>query len=351
MTQPNQFSQVHSASFDGLQHGQGIKYLPFETAQSGSLKVMLLHGHLDIWVKEAKCLPNMDMFHKTLNDIFGCLLMRKSSRLTSDPYVNVSVASSIIARTFVLTNDENPVWMQHFFVPVAHTAAEVHFVVKDDDVVGAQIIGAVGIPVQQLYSGDLIEGVFPIMKACDQNWETGASVGLGSTYSGVPRTYFPLRRGNRVTLYQDAHVEDGMLPNFGLEDGMHYVHGQCWHDVFDAISGATKMVYLTGWSVTHVIELVRGGGDHASGVPLGTLLKNKAEEGVTKSVIVDADAGNYKRKVIAFVGGLDLCKGRYDTPEHSLFRTLQTLHKDDYHNPNLAVCNYPFLIFSYSFSI
>lgn len=56
-----------------------------------------------------------------------------------------------------------------------------------------------------------------------------------------------------------------------------------------------------------------------------------------KSVIVDADAGNYKRKIIAFIGGLDLTTGRYDTPEHPIFRTLQTVHKEDYHNPNYTV--------------
>ena len=56
-----------------------------------------------------------------------------------------------------------------------------------------------------------------------------------------------------------------------------------------------------------------------------------------KTVIVDADAGHFRRKIIAFVGGLDLCRGRYDTPEHAIFRTLQTVHKDDYHNPNFKV--------------
>lgn len=50
-------------------------------------------------------------------------------------------------------------------------------------------------------------------------------------------------------------------------------------------------------------------------------------------MIVDADAGNYRRKIIAFDGGLDLCDGRYDTPDHHIFRTLDTVHKDDYHNP------------------
>lgn len=54
-------------------------------------------------------------------------------------------------------------------------------------------------------------------------------------------------------------------------------------------------------------------------------------------MIVDAVAGNNRRKIIAFVGGLDLCKGRYDTPQHPLFSTLVTTHKDDYHNPNLVV--------------
>lgn len=56
-----------------------------------------------------------------------------------------------------------------------------------------------------------------------------------------------------------------------------------------------------------------------------------------KTVIVDADAGQYKRKIVAFVGGLDLCLGRYDTPKHAIFSTLQTVHKDDYHNPNFTV--------------
>lgn len=52
---------------------------------------------------------------------------------------------------------------------------------------------------------------------------------------------------------------------------------------------------------------------------------------------MDADAGSNRRKVIAFVGGLDLCDGRYDTPHHPIFRSLNTDHKDDYHNPTFTV--------------
>lgn len=62
-----------------------------------------------------------------------------------------------------------------------------------------------------------------------------------------------------------------------------------------------------------------------------------------KTLIVDADAGGNRRKIVAFVGGLDLCDGRYDTPQHPLFRTLQTDHKGDYHNPTFTVCLLAFL--------
>ncbi|KAF6147835.1 hypothetical protein GIB67_014415 [Kingdonia uniflora] len=41
-----------------------------------------------------------------------------------------------------------------------------------------------------------------------------------------------------------------------------------------------------------------------------------------KMVIVDADASSNKRKFISFVGGLDLCDGRYDTPRHQLLKIL-----------------------------
>ncbi|OWM71972.1 phospholipase D gamma 1-like [Punica granatum] len=412
-------------SFGGSQHGQGQQTVPFKTSKQ-SLKVLLLHGSLDIWVKGARNLPNMDMFHKKLGDMFsrfpgkhkGKIEGHMSSKITSDPYVTICVSGAVIGRTFVIRNDENPAWEQHFHVPIAHTAAEVHFVVKDDDIVGSQIIGAVGIPVEQLVSNNRIEGTFPILGGNAEPCNPGAAlslsiqytpvdkqglyhqgVGPGPAYEGVPGTYFGLRKGGRVTLYQDAHVHMGSLPNFRLEGSLQYNHGSCWQDIFDTISQARRLVYITGWSVYHKVRLVRHADDNADYM-LGNLLKRKSQEGVRvlvlvwddptshsifggrtggimrtndeetdrffkhssvqvllcprsareghswlrqketgtiythhqKTVIVDADAGNNKRKLIAFVGGLDLCLGRYDTPSHPIFRTLQTVHKDDYHN-------------------
>ncbi|XAR70357.1 Phospholipase D [Bertholletia excelsa] len=418
---------AHSLS-GGSQHGQGVQHVPFQTSNA-SLKVLLLHGNLDIWVTEARNLPNMDVFHKKLGDMFGKLgsLGSKvqgnvSHKITSDPYVTISVADAVIGRTFVITNSENPVWMQHFYVPVAHYAAEVHFIVKDNDVVGSQFIGAVGIPVGQLLSGTRLEGTFPVLRDGGKPCNPGAVLTLSIQYTpveriplyqsgvvlhpqylGVPGTYFPLRTGGNVKLYQDAHVHDGCLPNLRLDYDMAYKHGDCWRDVFDAISQARRLIYITGWSVYHKVRLVRDS-DNPTECMLGDLLKTKSQEGVRvlllvwddptsrsvmgfqkdgvmgtndedtrqffknssvqvllcprssgkghswakkqeagtiythhqKTVIVDADAGHYQRKIIAFVGGLDLCKGRYDTPKHPIFRTLQSVHKDDFHNPNFT---------------
>ncbi|RDX67638.1 Phospholipase D beta 1, partial [Mucuna pruriens] len=418
----------HSPHSDESVHNQSLQIVPVQS--KGSLRVLLLHGNLDITVHGAKHLPNMDMFHKTLGDVFGRLPGNVSSKIegtvsrkiTSDPYVTISVSNAVIGRTFVISNSENPVWEQHFYIPVAHHAAEIYFIVKDSDVVGSQLIGIVAIPVEQIYSGEKVQGTYPILNNNGKPCKPGAAltvsiqyiamekliiyhqgVGAGPDYIGVPGTYFPLRKGGTVTLYQDAHVPDGCLPNVVLDHGIYYAHGKCWFDIFDAIRQAQRLVYITGWSVWHKVRLVRDAGD-ASIFTLGDLLRSKSQEGVRvlllvwddptsrsilgykmdgvmathdeetrrffkhssvqvllcpryagkrhswakqkevetiythhqKTVIVDADAGNDKRKIVAFVGGLDLCDGRYDTPNHPLFRTLQTLHKDDFHNPTFT---------------
>jgi len=60
-----------------------------------------------------------------------------------------------------------------------------------------------------------------------------------------------------------------------------------------------------------------------------------------KCVIVDTQATGNNRKITSFIGGLDLCDGRYDTPEHRLFKDLDTIFKDDFHNPTFPVSFLP----------
>ncbi|KAM0851974.1 hypothetical protein ACQ4PT_052093 [Festuca glaucescens] len=212
----------------------------------------------------------------------------------------------------------------------------------------------------------------------DRNWARGVR---SAKYPGVPYTFFSQRQGCNM-----------------LED------------IFDAITNAQHLIYITGWSVNTTITLIRDtnrpkpGGD----VTLGELLKRKASEGVRvlmlvwddrtsvgllkrdglmathdedtanffrdtevncvlcprnpddsgsivqdlqistmfthhqKIVVVDSEMpnqGSEQRRIVSFVGGIDLCDGRYDTQYHSLFRTLDTVHHDDFHQPNFATAS------------
>ncbi|KAM7260475.1 hypothetical protein ACFE04_016216 [Oxalis oulophora] len=57
-----------------------------------------------------------------------------------------------------------------------------------------------------------------------------------------------------------------------------------------------------------------------------------------KSIILDFPEfyESEKRRIISFIGGIDLCDGRYDTQDHPLFSTLSmnSTHHDDFHQPN-----------------
>lgn len=56
-----------------------------------------------------------------------------------------------------------------------------------------------------------------------------------------------------------------------------------------------------------------------------------------KCLLVDTQALGNNRKITAFLGGLDLCDGRYDTPEHRIYRDLDTVFANDIHNPTFPV--------------
>ncbi|KAH8506329.1 hypothetical protein H0E87_013234 [Populus deltoides] len=63
------------------------------------------------------------------------------------------------------------------------------------------------------------------------------------------------------------------------------------------------------------------------------LMSAHDEDTITQNSIVEL---RIKRRIVSFIGDIDLCDGRYDTPYHSIFRTLDTVHHNDFLQPNFA---------------
>lgn len=291
-----------------------------------SENIVYLHGDLDLDILEARRLPNMDIVSERIRQFltaFDCRkpasregkkVRRHTKIITSDPYVKVCLAGATVARTRVISNSQDPVWDEHFKIPLAHPVSEVEFQVKDNDVFGADFIGVAKVSAQKIKSGELIDDWFPIIGVsgkppkpecairlrmkftpCDENPEYRS--GILENY-GLKESYFPLRHGGAVTLYQDAHVPEGSLPEIKLDDAKAFHHENCWEDICHAILEAHHMVYIVGWSIYHKVKLVReptrplpNGGN----LNLGELLKYKSQEGVRVLLLVWDDKTSHSK--------------------------------------------------------
>lgn len=286
-----------------------------------SESVFYLHGDLDLRIVEAHCLPNMDLLSEHLRRCFTAFdVCRKPTSMgkkphqkiiTSDPYVTVCLGGATVARTRVISNNQNPRWNEHFQIPLAHPVSQVDFVVKDNDTFGADFIGIASVSAQRVKTGDLIDEWFPIIGLFGKPPKQHAAIRLRMRFIecednleyryakfSLQGSYFPMRRGGHVTLYQDAHTPDGMLPDIELEGGKVFRHEKCWEDICHAILEAHHLVYITGWSIYHKVKLVREpskplpkGGD----LTLGDLLKYKSEEGVRVLLLVWDDKTSHSK--------------------------------------------------------
>lgn len=231
----------------------------------------------------------------------------------------------------------------------------------------------------------------------DRNWSKGIQ---SPNFEGVPNTYFLQRNGCKVTLYQDAHVGDDFQPWFSLSDprrcweDIFYAIGNARHLIYIAgwsvnteitlvrdprlrtgsdvklgellkrkAEDPEMTVLLLVWDDQTSKEMKRGGlmathdqatADyfHGSNVRCVLCPRNPGSgksivQGITsdivfthhqKLVVVDAevDGESEKRRIVSFIGGIDLCDGRYDTQDHPLFKTLGSAHQNDFHQPNFS---------------
>lgn len=278
--------------------------------------LVYLHGDLELQIIEARYLPNMDLVVERIRRVLNALNIfdkyyasPRNKIITSDPYVTVCLAGATVARTRVISNSQSPVWNEHFKIPLAHPVSQIEFYVKDNDVFGADLIGIAMVSANKIKLGETISGWFPIIGPFGRPLKPDAAVRLemrfvpcgrndGITSLGVTNSYFPVRPGGHVTLYQDAHVSDEDMPKIELEDDVFYQHERCWEDICHAILEAHHMVYITGWSIFHKVKLVRdplrplpNGGN----LSLGDLLKYKSQEGVRVLLLVWDDKTSHHK--------------------------------------------------------
>ena len=181
-----------------------------------------------------------------------------------------------------------------------------------------------------------------------------------------------------------------------LADGQPWKPRNLFEDISEAINKAEQFVFITGWAMTTHVSLLREGdgevtfkelliktaergvkvllmlwnesfsaakpdgigfaGTHdeetarafeGTGVHVELVRRHKANTDVLdaaftrtfyshhqKSIIFDSEnlPSGARRTVMAFVGGLDIHEGRWDTPSHELFTTLNKEHRKDFYN-------------------
>ncbi|KAG0711561.1 Phospholipase D beta 2 [Chionoecetes opilio] len=335
---------------------------------------MKFHGDLEVEVVSGENLADRDNF--LFNVVRGDW---------SDVWVSVSLGSTPILVTGVRKDAINAVWGEHVTLPVCEAADYLDVTVWDKDPLRSQLVGKGRMQLGNPDQAWKKEGPVYLEKNKGRiNMKIRYTPAVQARKEGieVPRSYFPMHKGGTMTFYQDAHADK--IPGMtGGNDG-------AFEAMAAAIRGAKKFIYISGWSLWTGTRLQR------DGATLGEFLKQKASEGVRVLILIwnerfsagvcaglvgtfDEDTDRYfdktgvhvekvRRKLesncklkervvetlwthhqkvlvaddgvgdlVAFFGGLDLTLGRWDTPEHQLFTTLQKEHKNDFHNGFISV--------------
>jgi phospholipase D1/2 len=299
---------------------------------AADLPATFLHGKLDIYVIEARKVEGS----KASRNLFKRVERAVTASLDGvDPYCTVKLGYNKILQTPVVQNNSSPEWNTFASFDVAHAIDALEFRVKAAKRGGplaviskVQHLSLLALPAADIIARRSIDEWFPLTSYVaektaehvdtesedDSGHKKPRKVGaFGEIHikilytpvqdiiytTEVPDTYFPVRHGCHVQLYQDADVPPGTLPPvpFMPENEP----GRCYRDMALAISGATDFIYITGWAVWTELVLVRTeypGDEDCLPQPkmtLGELLKFKAEQGVTVCVMVwdERASGSY----------------------------------------------------------
>jgi len=198
----------------------------------------------------------------------------------------------------------------------------------------------------------------------------------------IPISRYPAVKGNKIKLYQDAHqLKHDKLFSQAVEQPAHL-----WEDLAESLERASEFIFIVGWSVDAQTRLRRDKEE-----TMGELLVRKAQSGVQvyimpwldianmmgtshlesaeffqntpvhfqavlrtshgmdgtplKALVFKSSLTHHQKTVccdrngelVSYVGGIDLTGGRFDTAHHELFRTVNTVHKDDFYSKCLPL--------------
>jgi phospholipase D1/2 len=126
---------------------------------------------------------------------------------------------------------------------------------------------------------------------------------------------------------EEVKISRTYVPDF-KKDGLMETHDQETGEYF---RNANVHCILCPHNPSHGRSIIQG-------FEISTMFTNHQKTTIFYSRVVGSGQWN-KRTITSFVGGIDLCDGRYDTMEHPLFSTLNTVHHDDFHQPNFPGLN------------
>ncbi|GER54857.1 phospholipase D [Striga asiatica] len=210
-----------------------------------------------------------------------------------------------------------------FHIYCAHNASNVIFTVKDDNPIGATLIERACVPVDELVDAEEIdrwveildENKNPIRENPRSTYWTSLMTATGTAGSRVPDTlvYCTLSTP-REQIIVSPYTRTLTFQITSSLGGTYYESHRCWEDVFYAITNAKHLIYITAWSVY-------------------TFRFRPCYHQRIVVVVSDLPSGQSdKRRIVSFVGGIDLCDGSYDSPFHRKTCRLGNSSNNDGHS-------------------
>ena len=155
-----------------------------------------LHGRLKIHIIRASDLPDTDNF-----------FFNFASEDKTDAYVIGKLGEASIFKTRYIPNNLDPFWDEKFDVHVCHEVSHLNIEIHDKEMVKAEFVSALSIPIQDLIENETIEGEFDTLKDGEPRGKIELSIQFipkEENSREVTQTYFPMRENCRMIMYQDA---------------------------------------------------------------------------------------------------------------------------------------------------